>query len=114
MRLRADGQLGRRLSESVEGDGARDEPVLGLEEMVRHMTAAPAKRLGLTSRGLIRPGMAADVVVFDRATVKDLATYESPKRAPEGIPHVLINGQFVKRDGAFVDIRPGRVLRRGA
>ena len=63
-----------------------------LEEMVRKMTALPCQRLGLFDRGLIRPGMAADLVCFDAERVRDTATYEQPRAYPEGIPYVLVNG----------------------
>ena len=63
------------------------------------MTGAPAARLGLTDRGRIADGLAADLVVFDPATVRSLATYEEPRQYPEGIPYVFVNGVAVVDGG---------------
>ena len=90
----------------------REQGVLTLEEAVRKMTGLPAQRLRWSERGLLRPGQRADVVLFDPATVADRATYEAPHQYPVGLPHVLVNGQFVKRDGAHTGARPGRVITR--
>jgi N-acyl-D-aspartate/D-glutamate deacylase len=84
--------------------------VLTLEEAVRKMTAFPAARLGLMDRGLIRPGMKADLVVFDPDRVKDTATFDEPHQYAEGVSQVLVNGQVVFENGAMTDARPGRVL----
>jgi N-acyl-D-amino-acid deacylase len=94
----------------VLGKYTRDEQLFPLEEAVRKMTSLPAARLGLGDRGLLRPGMAADVVVFDPATVADTATYQSPKQYPLGVELVVVNGQVVLRDGIRTDARPGRPL----
>ena len=88
------------------------EGVVTLPEAVRKMTSAPADRLGLRDRGRIAPGMAADLVLFDPAKVRDTATFDDPLGFPEGIPHVWVNGVAVKRDDAPTGARPGRVLRR--
>jgi N-acyl-D-amino-acid deacylase len=77
------------------------------------MTTAPAKRLGLKDRGQLRDGFVADVVVFDPETVKSNATYEEPRRFPDGIEHVIVNGTPVVADGAHTGATPGRALRRG-
>ncbi len=98
----------------VLGKYCREEKVLDLPTAVQHMTAAPARRLGLTDRGLLREGLAADIVVFDPATVIDTATYRQPRQFPVGIPHVIVNGVTVVRDGEMTGQRPGRVLRAGA
>jgi N-acyl-D-amino-acid deacylase len=90
----------------------RELGIVGLEEMIRKMTSAPARRLGLADRGVLRPGTAADVVVFDPRTIIDRATYADPKQAPEGVVAVLVNGAFVRRDERSLDPRSGRVLRR--
>ena len=90
----------------------RELGIVGLEEMIRKMTSAPARRLGLADRGVLRPGTAADVVVFDPQTIIDRATYADPKQAPEGVVAVLVNGAFVRRDERSLDPRSGRVLRR--
>lgn len=94
------------------GRYVRDNGVLSLAEAVRHVTATPARRLGLTDRGILTEGARADVVVFDADDVLDLADYDAPRRAPRGIPHVLVNGDFVVRDGALTGRRAGTVLRR--
>lgn len=96
------------------GNYVRELGVLSLEECVRKMTSAPARRLGLADRGLIRLGMMADLVVFDPETVQDTATYENPRSYPRGIPYVIVNGQIVKDDGRYTGAIPGRALRRAA
>ncbi|MGQ9366210.1 N-acyl-D-amino-acid deacylase family protein [Azospirillum sp. ST 5-10] len=83
----------------------------GLEEAVRHMTAVPAQRFGLADRGLVRPGMVADLVLFGD-DVADGATFEQPTLPPRGITDVLVSGAFVLRAGAPTGARPGRVLTR--
>jgi dihydroorotase/N-acyl-D-amino-acid deacylase len=75
------------------------------------MTSQAAIRVGIIDRGLIRPGMMADLVVFDPATVRDVATFEEPNRYSAGMRHVLVNGQAVVTDGAITAARPGRALR---
>ena len=78
------------------------------------MTGAVADRLQMESRGRIAAGKAADLVVFDPDTVIDNATWEDPHQYPDGISHVLVNGESVIRDGTHTQARAGRVLRRGA
>jgi N-acyl-D-amino-acid deacylase len=104
---RAWGTFARYLSEYV-----RELGLVRLEEMVRKMTGLPAQRLGLVDRGLIRPGFAADVVCFDALHVRDRATYEHPRQAPDGIPYVLVNGEVVVDNHQHTGKKPGRVLRR--
>jgi N-acyl-D-amino-acid deacylase len=77
---------------------------------VRKMSSFPAQRLGLRDRGLIRPGMKADLVVFDPAHVRDAATYDKPHQYAEGVPLVVVNGQIVFENNAITSARPGRVL----
>ena len=89
----------------------RELGVLTLPECIRKMTSLPARRLGLKDRGILRPGMMADLVILDPDSVKDTATYESPKSHPAGIPFVIINGQVVKDNGQQTDALPGRALR---
>jgi N-acyl-D-amino-acid deacylase len=96
----------------VLGHYVRERGVLPLEEAVRKMTGLPAWRLGLEDRGVIREGAVADLVLFDPATVIDRATFEEPHQYPEGIPYVIVNGVVTVDDGAFVDARAGRLLRR--
>ncbi|MGZ3479285.1 MAG: N-acyl-D-amino-acid deacylase family protein [Myxococcaceae bacterium] len=102
---RAFGSMARLL-----GTYARDEKLFTVEEAVRKVTSGAARRLGLTDRGILRPGMMADVVVFDPAKVKDISTYAKPKQFPEGIETVLVNGTPVLVDGYRTEARPGRPL----
>jgi len=97
----------------VLGHYAREEKVISMEEAVRKMTSAPAQRLGLKDRGLLREGYKADVVVFDPKTVKDEATFTDPHRFPTGIPYVVCNGVFTIDKGKHTGKLPGRVLRKG-
>jgi N-acyl-D-aspartate/D-glutamate deacylase len=95
----------------ILGHYVRDEKLLTLEDAVRKMTSQPAARVGLLDRGILRPGMAADVTVFDPATIRDLATFEDPNQYAVGVKHVFVNGQAVVKDAAITDARPGRPLR---
>ena len=94
----------------ILGRYVRDEKALTLEEAVRKMTSLPASRMGLADRGIVRPGMAADLVVFDPARVRDVSTYEDPLHYSEGIPYVAVNGQLVVDAGRITAARPGRPL----
>ncbi len=94
----------------VLGHYVRDLKVLTLEDAVRKMTSLPASILGLKDRGLLREGYAADVVVFDAARVRDVATYAKPAAYPEGVPYVLVNGTVVIDKGQHTGARPGRPL----
>ncbi len=89
----------------------RNQHLFTLEEAVRKMTSLPANRLGLADRGILRQGMKADVVVFDAATVQDMATYENPAQYSKGIDLVLVNGKAVVADGKPTNALPGQVLR---
>ena len=102
---RAFGSMARLL-----GTYSRDEKLFTLEEAVRKVTSGAARRLGLTDRGILRPGMMADIVVFDPAKVRDISTYARPKQFPEGIETVLVNGTPVLVDGYRTEARPGRPL----
>lgn len=95
----------------VLGQYVREQGVLSLAKAVFKMTGFPAAKLGLQEHGLLRQGFAADIVVFDPMTVADRATYQGSEY-PAGIPHVLVNGQFVVRDGAHTRARPGRFLKK--
>ncbi|MDP9250635.1 MAG: D-aminoacylase [Chloroflexota bacterium] len=97
----------------ILGQFVRDEELLSLEEAVRKMTSAPAARLGLTDRGLLRDGFAADVVIFDAVRVRSNATYDQPRRYPDGIEYVIVNGELVVDGGVHTGALPGRALRRG-
>jgi N-acyl-D-aspartate/D-glutamate deacylase len=96
----------------VLGQFVRDEALMSLEEAVRSMTSAAAARLGLPDRGLLRDGFMADVVVFDAERVRANATYEEPRRFPDGIEWVLVGGEPVVERGRHTGARSGRVLRR--
>ncbi len=88
----------------------REKGLLTLEEGVRKMTSLPAWRLGLHDRGILRPGMKADIAVFDAARVKDKATFENPHQYAEGFTHVIVNGEVIYEKGAMTAARPGRIL----
>jgi N-acyl-D-amino-acid deacylase len=90
----------------------RERPVLALPQAIRKMTSFPASILGLRDRGRIEPGAAADLVVFDPATVEDRATFEDAHRYPAGITQVLVNGQLVIDRDRHTGARAGRVLKR--
>ncbi|KJY28928.1 amidohydrolase family protein, partial [Streptomyces katrae] len=94
------------------GHYVRELGVLSLEECVAHLSGRPAARLRLPDRGLVREGFRADLVLFDPETVAAGSTYEEPRRLPAGIPHVLIDGRFVMRDGRRTDVLAGRSVRR--
>ena len=89
----------------------REEHVVPLEDAIRKMTSAVAVRLSLHDRGILAPGMFADVVVFDPATIADRATYEQPKQLSVGVRQVFVNGVQVIRDGTHTGAKPGRALR---
>lgn len=86
--------------------------LITLEDAVRKMTSLPANRLGIRDRGLLKPGYKADIVVFDPASVKDEATFESPKMYPSGIKYVLVNGIITVKDGEHTGAKAGKVLRK--
>jgi N-acyl-D-amino-acid deacylase len=90
----------------------RDEGLLTLEECVAKMTGRAARRLGLVDRGVLARGMVADLVLFDPATVADRATFDEPRRTPDGIGYVMVNGQFVIDGGERTMAVPGRSIRR--
>jgi dihydroorotase/N-acyl-D-amino-acid deacylase len=94
----------------VLGHYVRDEKVLTLEDAVRKMTSLPAQILGLRDRGQIREGFAADIVVFDPATVRETTTFEKTKSYPDGIPYTIVNGVIVIDGGRHTGARPGRAL----
>ncbi len=89
----------------------RELGLLTWEEGVRHITSAATQRLGFLDRGLVRPGMMADLVVFDPDTLRDTATYENPRSFPVGITHVVNNGVLVVENSGTTGATPGRALR---
>jgi N-acyl-D-amino-acid deacylase len=89
----------------------REEGLLSAEEAIRKMSSMPCQKLGLLNRGLLREGFWADLVIIDLERIVDKATYESPHRYPDGVEHVIVNGEFVVRNGEHTGYRPGKVLR---
>ncbi len=102
---RAYGNVARLLGHYV-----RDEKVIPLEQAVHRLSGLPATNLGLTDRGFLRPGMFADVVVFDPAQVADRATFEKPHQYAVGVNHVFVNGVQVLKDGEHTGATPGRAV----
>jgi N-acyl-D-amino-acid deacylase len=102
---RAYGNFARLLGKYV-----RDEKVLPLEDAIHQLSGLPATNLGLDHRGFLQPGMFADVVVFDPATIADRATFEKPHQYAVGVKHVFVNGAQVIKDGEHTGAKPGRAL----
>jgi len=95
----------------ILGKYVREEKLLRLEEAVRKMTSLAASRVGLRDRGVLRPGMMADLAVFDPVTIRDVATFEDPNHYSIGMKYVFVNGQAVVAEGKITSNRPGRALR---
>src|ERR1700736_3852413 len=89
----------------------REDKALTLEDAIRKMSALPAQRLRLTDRGVLKAGMWADVVIFDPATVRDLATFDNPNQLSEGMEYVLVNGVPVIEQSKMTGAKPGKMLR---
>ena len=89
----------------------REEKVLSLPDAIRKFSALPAQRMRLTDRGVLKSGMWADVVIFDPATVRDLATFDNPNQLSKGMEYVLVNGVPVIDNGKMTGTLPGKVLR---
>jgi N-acyl-D-aspartate/D-glutamate deacylase len=98
----------------VLGRYVRDQKIMTFEDAVRKMTGLPAATIGLVDRGLLAPGLAADITIFDPASVLDRATFEAPTEPSVGIRHVLVNGQIVLKDGVLTDKQAGTALLRTA
>ena len=103
---RAFGTFPRVIAEYV-----KKEHTMRLEEAVRKMTSLAASRVGMMDRGILRPGMLADIVVFDPKTIEDVATYSDPLHYSVGVKFVFVNGRPVVWDGSITQERPGRALR---
>jgi N-acyl-D-amino-acid deacylase len=103
------GTFPRVFAQYVRGRGE-----ISVSEAVRRMTSLPAGRFGLTDRGTLTPGAWADVVVFDPATIRDTATFTDPKREPDGVSWVIVNGVIALDRGRHTGSRAGRLLRFGA
>jgi N-acyl-D-aspartate/D-glutamate deacylase len=95
----------------ILGYYVREQHVSSLEEAVRKMTSKAAARVHLNDRGVLRPGLKADITIFDPATIRDRATFDDPKHYSVGVKHVLVNGRRVVADGAITNERPGVPLR---
>ena len=91
----------------------REEALLSLPEAIRKFSSLPAQRLRLTDRGVLKQGLWADIVIFDAATITDVATFEKPNQLSVGMQYVLVNGQPVIENGKMTNILPGKVLRGG-
>ena len=83
-----------------------------LEDAIRKMSSFPAQRLRMLDRGVLRPGMKADIVVFDPSRVRDMATFEKPHQYAAGFSSVIVNGALVFDGKMMTPARPGKVLRR--
>lgn len=103
---RAYGTFVRVLDKYVKQDS-----VLSLPEAIRKMTSLPAERMSLSDRGQIKKGYRADLTIFDPASIREVATFTDPHHYPEGIVHVLVNGQWAIRDGELVNGKAGQVLK---
>ncbi len=95
----------------ILGKYVRDEKLMPLEEAVRRFTSRPAARVGIADRGILRPGLKADVTIFDPARVRDVSTFEDPTHYSEGVQHVLVNGRAVVSGGKITAERPGQPVR---
>ncbi len=96
----------------ILGKYVREEGILSLEGAIWRMSGFPAKKFSLKDRGTISVGSFADIVLFNPDTVIDHATFEDPRNGPTGMPHVIVNGRLVVRDGQHTHVRAGRALRR--
>jgi len=98
----------------VLAEFVRNRKVLTLEDAIRRMTSLPARTFRLRDRGLIREGMAADVVLFDPDKVQDKATFQQPHQYSEGFDYVIVNGKISVEEGKLTNSRNGQILRRTA
>lgn len=92
------------------GKYVREENVLSIERAIQKITSFPATRFGLNGRGYIKPGMYADITIFDLQRIRDKATYFAPRKFPEGINHVFVNGQHVLENGLLKSVGQGKLL----
>jgi N-acyl-D-amino-acid deacylase len=95
----------------VLGKYVRDEKLITLEEAIRRFTSRPAGRVGLADRGILRPGMKADVTIFNPDTIRDVSTFVDPTHYSQGVEHVLVNGKAVVSGGKITNERPGEPIR---
>lgn len=95
----------------VLGHYVRELKLTSLEQAIRKMTSLPAQTMRISDRGALKPGMWADVVIFDADKIRDVATFETPNQYSDGMRSVIVNGQLVLDDGRMTAALPGRVLR---
>jgi N-acyl-D-amino-acid deacylase len=88
----------------------REKKVISLEDAIRRMTSLPAQKFGLSDRGLLKPGMKADLVVFDPAVIRDMSTFEKPHAYTKGMAYVLVNGKVTVEAGKHTGERNGKIL----
>lgn len=96
----------------VLGRYVREEKLLTLQEAIRKMTSAPCQKMGISDRGVIRPGAWADLVIFDPQRIMDRSRYKNPFHKPDGIRYVLVNGQIAVSEGEYTSVLAGKILRR--
>ena len=94
----------------VLGKYVREEGVISLEDAVRRMSSLPAQKFGLKDRGLLKEGLAADIVVFNEKEVADLSTYDKPHAYSKGFQYVVVNGKLVVEEGKHNGTRSGKTL----
>jgi dihydroorotase/N-acyl-D-amino-acid deacylase len=95
----------------VLGRYVRDEKLMSLEDAIRKMTSRAAARVGLLDRGILRPGMTADITIFDPAAIRDVSTFDDPNHYSVGVHYVIVNGRPVLAQGRLTDERPGAIIR---
>jgi N-acyl-D-amino-acid deacylase len=96
----------------VLGHYVRDLGLMTLESAVHRMTGLPARVFGLADRGLIAEGYAADITMFDAASIMDCASFDEPLRPARGIERVIVNGEVIREQGVATGNRSGRILMR--
>jgi len=96
----------------VLGRYVREQGITNLEDAIRKMTSLPASRFNLHDRGLLREGMAADIVIFDPEKITDKATFKASHAYSEGVSYVLVNGEPVIENGSHNQRKPGQTLRK--
>jgi N-acyl-D-amino-acid deacylase len=89
----------------------RERKIIGLEDAIRKMTSMPAQKFGFKNRGLLRAGMAADIIIFNPETVKDQSTYETPHAFSTGMEYVIVNGKITLKQIKHTGVRNGTILR---
>ncbi len=92
----------------------REKKILSLSEVVRKMASLPAQKLGLSGRGLLKEGMWADIVLFDKDQIADLATFQNQHQYPRGIEYVIVNGIRTVENGEHTEQLAGKILRKGS